>query len=231
MACTINDMCDYEYDYQVERTKDRPLASGRISLRAASAFLIVQVLLFGTALWTSNKNLVWYRIACIPLIFMYPLMKRITHLPQAWLGIAINWGSILAWTTVYGSLNFNVIVPLLGGLWAWTMFYDTIYACQDRKDDAKIGIGSSALVFEDKMSPILSLLASAFIIFLASSLRANGHSSITIIFTVALATYELGQQIKTVDPVNPESYKGNLARNARFGFMLWFAMLVEYLLI
>ncbi|KAF5319263.1 hypothetical protein D9619_008305 [Psilocybe cf. subviscida] len=118
LGCTINDICDYEYDRKVERTKTRPIASGKISLRSAGIFTAAQLLVYLALMWTNDSVQRAYRMICLPLIFLYPVMKRITYFPQAWLGIAMNWGSVIAWVTVCGRLNPEVIAPLMGGLWA-----------------------------------------------------------------------------------------------------------------
>ncbi|CAA7264105.1 unnamed protein product [Cyclocybe aegerita] len=230
LACTINDMCDQEYDRRVERTKGRPIASGKISLFAAGVFLLFQVAAYIGLVWTRDSMLFYCRLIWLPLIFIYPLMKRITSFPQAWLGIAMNWGALLAWTTVYGPLKSNVIAPLMGGLWAWTMFYDTIYACQDYKDDIKIGIGSSAIALQNTLKPFLFLLSLMFISLLSYALRASGHSIPLIVFTAVTAIGEMAWQIVNTNPAKPETCKRNLKRNADFGCVLWLAMAMDYLI-
>ncbi|KAJ3502117.1 hypothetical protein NLJ89_g9031 [Agrocybe chaxingu] len=230
LACTINDMCDHEYDRMVERTKGRPIASGKISLFAAGVFLLLQVALFVGLVWTRDSILFYYRLAWLPLIFIYPLMKRVTSFPQAWLGIAMNWGALLAWTAVYGPLESNVMAPLMGGLWAWTMFYDTIYACQDHKDDIKIGIGSSAIALQNTLKPFLFMLSLIFISLLSYALRASGHSIPLVVFTAVTAIGEMAWQIVNTNPAKPETCKRNLKRNADFGCVLWLGMAMDYII-
>ncbi|CAA7268943.1 unnamed protein product [Cyclocybe aegerita] len=207
LGCTINDMCDYRYDREVERTKDRPLASGKISLFGAGLFLVFQSLVYFALLWTPDRNL----LIAFPLMFMYPLMKRVTPFPQAWLGIAMNWGVVLAWTSIYGPINQGVIAPLMAGLWAWTMFYDTIYACQDRKDDLRIGVGSSAIALQSAIKPYLSLFAFAFTALFTVALRANNHSLPLVAIIAGGTTIELAWQIIIIDPMDPSTCKRKLA--------------------
>jgi len=222
-------MCDSEYDREVARTKDRPLASGKISQRDAGIFLLAQALTFFTTLWTSDRILLSYRVMWFPLIFVYPFMKRITRFPQAWLGIAMNWGVILSWTTVCGPLNAKVIIPLMGSLWAWTMFYDTIYACQDRKDDIRLGIGSSAIAIGKFLPGFLTMCAVVFISLLALSVHTNGHGIRFSSLLVLCTTAEMIWQIQSINPLDPTTCKQNLFRNASFGLVLWLGMLMQYL--
>ncbi len=144
-GCTWNDITDREIDAKVARTAARPIPSGQITLRNAYIFLAAQ-LFIGFLVWlclpTAAKIMAFL---AIPLVAAYPFMKRITFWPQAWLGLTFNWGILVAATTT-GSLGFSVLV-LFSSMALWTIAYDTIYALQDREDDALIGVKSTARLF------------------------------------------------------------------------------------
>lgn len=148
-GCSWNDITDREYDAQVRRTASRPLPSGQVSLRGAYAWLGLQAALGATILFTYNLNAVLLGIFSLSLVAIYPFAKRFTWWPQVFLGLAFNWGALLVWTAHHGALAWPAIWLYLGGIF-WTLFYDTIYAHQDREDDALIGVKSTARLFGDK---------------------------------------------------------------------------------
>ena len=160
-GCTINDMWDARYDREVERTKSRPLASGVLNYRQATAWLALQ-LTAGLGVLVSLPNVeqcfLW-GVASLPLVATYPLMKRYTDYPQVVLGMTFNWGAIMGWVAVRGDIDWSVVGPLYASGVAWTLVYDTLYAHQDKKDDAKLGLKSTALTFGENTKPILSVLA------------------------------------------------------------------------
>lgn len=144
-GCTWNDITDREYDAKVARTADRPIPSGALSLKQAYLFLTAQ-LLIGFLVWlTLPLDAKIVALLAVPLVAAYPFMKRITYWPQAWLGLTFNWGVLVAAATI-GSIGLNALV-LFSALVLWTIAYDTIYALQDREDDALIGVKSTARLF------------------------------------------------------------------------------------
>ncbi|KAH8831828.1 4-hydroxybenzoate polyprenyl transferase [Flagelloscypha sp. PMI_526] len=179
-ACTtLNDMADREYDKAVERTKNRPLARGDISMTQAWAFLIAQ-LGFGLAILLGvhlNYNTILLGVAGLGINVIYPFMKRITYWPQLILGFAFNWGVIIGWCAVTNTVDMSVCMPLYIGGIAWTLVYDSIYAYQDKKDDVKAGIGSTALVFGERPRPILAALTVVFIALATYAGYVNGNGS------------------------------------------------------
>ncbi|TFK32636.1 UbiA prenyltransferase family [Crucibulum laeve] len=230
MACTINDICDRDIDSKVERTKHRPLASGRVSLRGANIFLAVQAFLCLAIFRQSNKLAFQYSIAWFPLIFIYPLTKRITNWPQAWLGIAANWGGILAWTMVSHTVDVKVILPLMVALFAWSMFYDTVYACQDKDDDIKLGIGSSAIGLANFIFPFLCFSGIIFVIFMAIAGWFNNHGLIYFVVSVGGSALEIVWQLVTVNPEDPASCTiESLGRNSFLGYLIWGGLLADYM--
>jgi 4-hydroxybenzoate polyprenyltransferase len=145
-GCTVNDILDRDLDAQVERTRKRPIPAGEVSVRQALVFLVTQLLLGLLILLQLNPPAILLGVASLLLVFSYPLMKRITWWPQAFLGLTFNWGALLGWVAVRGSLDLPALLLYAGSI-LWTLGYDTIYAHQDREDDARIGVRSTALLF------------------------------------------------------------------------------------
>lgn len=145
-GCTWNDITDRKFDAEVARTKSRPIPSGQISVKQAAVWLVIQtVLAFGILLTFNLFTIILGIVALVPVV-IYPFAKRFTWWPQVFLGIAFNWGALLAWAAHTGSITWAPIFLYLSGI-AWTLFYDTIYAHQDKEDDALIGVKSTARLF------------------------------------------------------------------------------------
>lgn len=142
----LNDLADQSFDREVLRTKTRPLASGELPRRQAFALLAVLLLLAASLLWLLDPIVIWFAPIAVLLATLYPFCKRWIHIPQAVLGLAFGWGTIMAWAAVRGQLDAPVWC-LFGATAAWAVAYDTIYALQDRDDDQRIGVKSSALFF------------------------------------------------------------------------------------
>ncbi len=145
-GCTFNDIVDRELDAKVLRTANRPLPSGAISVFAACLFLAIQCVIGLAILLSLNDFAIVVGLASLLPVVLYPFMKRVTYWPQLFLGIAFNWGALLGWAAVAGGLAMPAIWLYLGGIF-WTLGYDTIYAQQDKEDDALIGVKSTALKF------------------------------------------------------------------------------------
>ena len=145
-GCTWNDITDREFDGAVTRTQSRPIPSGQVTVRQAFAWLVIQSLIAFGILLTFNAAAIWLGIASLALVAVYPFAKRFTWWPQVFLGLAFNWGALLAWTAHTGSLGWPAVALYASGI-AWTLFYDTIYAHQDKEDDALIGVKSTARLF------------------------------------------------------------------------------------
>jgi 4-hydroxybenzoate polyprenyltransferase len=154
-GCTYNDIVDRDIDAKVARTAGRPIPSGQVGVLAAVAFLAVQLLIGLAVLLQFNTFTVWLGLASMIPVAIYPFMKRFTQWPQAVLGLAFNWGALVGWSAAAGSLGLAPVLLYLG-CWAWTMGYDTIYAHQDKEDDALVGVGSSALALGDRTKPALA---------------------------------------------------------------------------
>ncbi|MEY3307156.1 MAG: hypothetical protein RLZZ413_1194 [Pseudomonadota bacterium] len=153
-GCTWNDLTDRHIDAAVARTRSRPLPSGQVTARQALAWAIVQSLLAACILFTYNTTAILLGVASLGLVAIYPFAKRFTWWPQVFLGLAFNWGALLLWAAHQGSLGWPPVLLYAAGI-AWTLFYDTIYAHQDREDDAMIGVKSTARLFGDNTRPWL----------------------------------------------------------------------------
>lgn len=153
-GCTLNDIADRDYDGQVARTRLRPLPSGAVSVRQAAIFLGLQLAAGAAILFTFNRMTILLGWAVLGLIGTYPFMKRITYWPQVFLGLNFNWGALIGWTAVTGALAAPPLLLYLGGIF-WTIGYDTIYAHQDKEDDVRIGVKSSALALGEHTRPWL----------------------------------------------------------------------------
>ncbi len=145
-GCTWNDITDRHIDAQVERTRSRPIPSGQVDVKQAAAWLALQLALAAMILFTFNRLAITLGIGSLGLVAIYPFAKRFTWWPQVFLGLAFNWGALLAWAAVTGSLDRAALALYAAGI-AWTLFYDTIYAHQDKEDDALIGVKSTARLF------------------------------------------------------------------------------------
>lgn len=145
-GCTWNDITDREFDAAVARTRSRPIPSGQVSVKGALAFLVLQVALGGAILLTFNTPAIVTGLVSLGPVALYPFAKRFTWWPQLFLGIAFNWGALVGWVAHTGSLGAPALALYLSGM-IWTLFYDTIYAHQDKEDDALIGVKSTARLF------------------------------------------------------------------------------------
>jgi 4-hydroxybenzoate polyprenyltransferase len=145
-GCTVNDIIDRKIDAQVERTRGRPLPSGQVSLFSALVFLALELALGLIVLIQLNRLTIVLGVGSLVLVGVYPLMKRLTWWPQAFLGLTFNWGAIMGWTAVTGHVGWGAVLLYAAGF-CWTLVYDTIYAHQDARDDATAGVKSTALWF------------------------------------------------------------------------------------
>ncbi|GAB4850647.1 Palmitoyl-protein thioesterase 1 [Ancistrocladus abbreviatus] len=200
-GCTVNDLLDRDIDIKVERTKLRPMASGLLTPFQGLSFLVLQLLLgLGILLQLNNYSRI-LGASSLLLVFSYPLMKRLTFWPQAYLGLTFNWGALLGWSAIRGSLDTAIVLPLyISGVF-WTLVYDTIYAHQDKEDDLKVGVKSTALRFGDSTKQWLTGFGVACISSLAIS-GFNADIGWPYYALLAAASGQLAWQIYTVDLLN-----------------------------
>ena len=177
-GCTWNDITDRDIDDKVARTRSRPIPSGQVRVVQALIWMAAQSLLALLILLTFNAAAIWLGIAALLPVAIYPFAKRFTWWPQVFLGLAFNWGALLAWTAHTGSLGWPAVVLYGAGI-AWTLFYDTIYAHQDAEDDALIGVKSTARLFGDATRHWLRrFLMAVLVLFGIAVLMVHGERSI-----------------------------------------------------
>jgi 4-hydroxybenzoate polyprenyltransferase len=162
-GCTLNDIADRDYDGKVARTRLRPIPSGRVTVRQAAVFMILQLGIGAAILFSLNRTSILVGVTVLGLIATYPYMKRVTYWPQLFLGLNFNWGALIGWTAVTGKLAWPPLLLYLGGI-LWTIGYDTIYAHQDKEDDVRIGVKSSALALGKRTRPWLFVFYGAAIV-------------------------------------------------------------------
>ena len=155
-GCTWNDIVDRDLDGTVDRTRSRPIPSGQVTVPAAAVFLVVQALVGLAVLLQFNRFTIACGIASLLIVAIYPFMKRFTYWPQIVLGLAFSWGALMGWAAVFGRLDLPAFCSTPASI-AWVIGYDTIYAHQDREDDALIGIKSTALLFGERTKPMLAV--------------------------------------------------------------------------
>ena len=224
-GCIVNDIIDRKYDKKVERTKDRPLASGKVSVKLALFYTIF--LCFFAFLVLINFNIITIILALIsmPLAFTYPLMKRFTYWPQLFLGVTFNYGLILGWVSINNSINITTIVFYLGAIF-WTLAYDTIYGFQDIKDDEIIGLKSTSIKF--KTNPIIFLnvcylIFFLSIIFVGISMEFNIFYFIFLIFIFIHLFYF---QLNKLNFNSSESCLNIFKSNNSLGLLLFFNLIL-----
>jgi 4-hydroxybenzoate polyprenyltransferase len=191
-GCTLNDMADVDFDAKVERTKNRPIASGRVSRRQAFVFLAAQALVGLVILLQFNWYTVFLGASSLLIVAIYPFMKRITHWPQFVLGLAFNWGALVGWTASHGALSPAALLLYAGGI-AWTLAYDTIYAHQDKEDDVLIGVKSTALLFGANSKPWLGLFFGTALVLFGLALWSINAGLFAFLGLAAAAAHGLWQ--------------------------------------
>jgi len=162
-GCIVNDILDRKFDKKVSRTKNRPIASGKVSVTLGLIYSIILCSLAFLVLINFNYFTIIIALASMPLAFTYPLMKRFTYWPQLFLGITFNYGLILGWTSILNEVSLIPVIFYLGAIF-WTLGYDTIYGFQDIKDDEIIGLKSTSIKFKSKPNALLITCYSIFLI-------------------------------------------------------------------
>ena len=227
-GCTWNDLVDRDLDRLVERTRSRPIPSGDGSVTAARGFLVLQALVGLAVLGQFNAFTIALGIASLAIVAVYPLLKRVTYWPQIGLGLAFSWGALMGWAAALGRLDAPALV-LYAGTIAWVIGYDTIYAHQDREDDALIGIKSTALLFGERTKPALAAFyaAAVLLIGLAGFLAGAG-----VVFAagVALFAAHLGWQIRRLDIADPALCLTVFKSNRDAGLLLFAAIVLDALM-
>ena len=201
-GCIVNDIADKNFDQKVERTKNRPIASGKVSVKLASTYALILCGIAFLVLINFNKFTILMALISMPLAFIYPLMKRITYWPQLFLGITFNWGIIMGWAAMNNSISPEIILLYLSAIF-WTLGYDTIYGAQDMSDDEIIGLKSTSIKFKKniKLFVIFSYLVSTVLILYLFRNLIGGN-----IFTFFLSMFILTLIYQSIAFKNNKSY-------------------------
>ena len=200
-GCTWNDIVDRDLDTRVERTRSRPIPAGQVTVAAAAGFLLLQALVGLVVLLQFNWFTVYVGFLSLAVVAVYPFMKRITYWPQIVLGLAFSWGALMGWPATFGRLDLPAFLLYAGAI-SWVIGYDTIYAHQDREDDALIGIKSTALLFGERTKTMLALFYALAVAPIAlAGWRAGGG----VVFALGLGAFaaHLAWQIMRLDINDP----------------------------
>ena len=224
-GCVVNDILDKEFDSKVFRTKDRPIASGKISIRLAIFYSFILCLLAFIVLINFNLFTIILALGSMPLAFTYPLMKRFTYWPQLFLGITFNYGLILGWTAIKGEIDIIPIIFYFGAIF-WTLGYDTIYGFQDIKDDEIIGLKSTAIKFKGNAKKFLAICYSLLLIlFTLGGYYMNFHFSYYLLLLVPFV-HLFFYQMKVFNSNDPLSCLKAFKSNNLFGLIILLNILI-----
>jgi 4-hydroxybenzoate polyprenyltransferase len=224
-GCTWNDLVDRDLDGRVERTRSRPIPSGEVSVRAARGFLVLQALIGLAVLVQFNAFTIALGVASLAIVAVYPLLKRITYWPQIGLGLAFSWGALMGWAAAFGRLDGPALLLYAGSI-AWVIGYDTIYAHQDREDDALIGIKSTALLFGERTKPALAAFYAAAVLLIGLAGFSAGAGAV---FATGLALFaaHLGWQVRRLDIADPALCLAVFKSNRDAGLVLFAAIALD----
>ena len=219
-GCAYNDIVDRDLDARVERTRLRPLASGRITVRAAWGLVVALSLAGLTILLTLPRTAQIVALSSLALVAAYPYMKRITWWPQAWLGLVFSWGALVGWPAVTGGLALPAILLWLGTIF-WVIGYDTLYAIQDVEDDALVGVRSSARALGDRARTGIALCYALALVGWSAAIWALRPQPLALLALLPAALH-LAWQVARTDPADG-ALALNLFRSNRFTGLLLFA--------
>ena len=224
-GCIINDIADRKFDKKVYRTKNRPIASGKVSVKFGLIYSGILCLLAFFVLINFNNYTIYIALASMPLAFTYPLMKRYTYWPQLFLGITFNYGLILGWTSINNQIDIVPIIFYIGAIF-WTLGYDTIYGFQDIKDDEIIGVKSTSIKFKNNPKKFLSL---CYLIFITSIVLINkimnfGNYTYFVIFFLFLHLFFF--QIMSFKIENKDMSLKIFKSNNSLGFLILLCLLI-----
>ncbi|MFW5833068.1 MAG: 4-hydroxybenzoate octaprenyltransferase [Pseudomonadota bacterium] len=223
-GCTINDLVDRKLDGHVARTATRPLPSGRVTVVEALGFVAAQCLVGLFVLMFLPPKAQIIALLSVPLIVVYPFMKRVTWWPQAFLGITFNWGALVGWTAATGELQAPALALYAAGI-AWTLGYDTIYAHQDKEDDALIGIRSTARLLGDRSRPWVQGFYAAAVALLALALWLAGAGIAGYVGLLAVAGV-LAWQLRGWDADDAGDCLARFRMNRDVGLVVTVALLL-----
>jgi 4-hydroxybenzoate polyprenyltransferase len=226
-GCTWNDILDRDLDRAVERTRSRPIPSGQVTAKQAFAFLVLLALIGLCVLLQLNRFAIATGIASLAIVALYPLAKRVTWFPQAVLGLAFSWGALMGWAATFGRLDPPALLLYAGSI-SWVIGYDTIYAHQDREDDALIGVRSTARLFGRSTRPALAAFYAAAAILIAIAGGMAGCGAVFGLGVLAFALH-LAWQVRTIDIDDPALCLALFKSNRDAGLILFAGIVIDAL--
>ncbi len=225
-GCTINDIFDSSFDKKVKRTQNRPIAIGEISKKEAYYFLLFQLFLSLLILINFNQRVIFFSLLVLPVVIIYPLLKRITFFPQIILGMIFNWGVILGCLTKNPTFHVSEIFLYLGGVFL-TIGYDTIYALQDVTDDKKIGVKSLAIKIYKKPKFFISIIYLFSLAFFSVSILSLSTPNIVDIIIISIIGCHIFWQIKNINFKENDKLMKIFISNVDLGIILFIGILVK----
>jgi 4-hydroxybenzoate polyprenyltransferase len=228
-GCIVNDIVDKNFDKKVERTKNRPIASGKVSIKLASIYILVLCGIAFLVLINFNKLTVLMALISMPLAFTYPLMKRITYWPQLFLGITFNYGLVLSWISIANEISIIPIILYIGAIF-WTLGYDTIYGFQDIKDDEIIGVKSTSIKFKNDPKKFLFICYFVFIVSLLLIGVLMNFKIYYFLFIFVPFLHLLIFQIKKLNTQLPSDCLNKFKSNNFLGLMIFINILIGKLI-
>ena len=224
-GCAYNDYIDRDIDAKVERTANRPIPAGDVTPDAALIFVVATAFVGLLVLINFNTFTIWLGISSLLIVAAYPFAKRVTPYPQLVLGLAFNWGALVGWTAIKGSLDWPAIALYFGCV-LWTVGYDTIYAHQDKEDDALLGLGSTAMQFgEDTVSFVGAMYGLAGIMWLVAGALAGAH--LVYFLSVTLVFLQMCWQVATLDIGNPANCLWRFRSNRDVGIAVFLGLVAD----
>lgn len=224
-GCAYNDYVDRDIDGQVQRTANRPIPSGQVSPAAALVFVLLASLVGLAVLLRFNTFTIWLTISSLAIVIAYPFAKRLTSYPQLVLGLAFNWGALVGWAAIKGDIEWPAIALYMGCV-LWTIGYDTIYAHQDREDDALLGIGSTALRFgENTVSYVGALYGAGVVMWLIAGALAGAH--LIYFLALTLVFLQMSWQVATLDTSDPANCLRRFRSNRDVGIAVFLGLVAD----
>lgn len=222
-GCTYNDLVDQGIDLKVERTRSRPLPSGQVTRRQAWAFLVIQALVGLAVLLQFNDFAILLGISSLVVVAAYPFMKRITNWPQFVLGLAFSWGALMGWAAAFADLDPPALLLYCGSI-LWVIGYDTIYAHQDKEDDAIVGVRSTARLFGDNTKYWLAGLYGGALVLFALAYAA-AEAPMPALAGLVAAGAHMARQIAVLDIDDPDQCLRLFKSNSVVGWLIFLGLI------
>jgi 4-hydroxybenzoate polyprenyltransferase len=222
-GCSYNDIVDQDIDSQVERTRSRPLPSGQTTRRRAWLFLVLQALVGLAVLLQFNSFAILLGVCSLGIVAVYPFMKRISNWPQLFLGLAFSWGALMGWAVEFGDLDGPAIMLYIGSI-LWVIGYDTIYAHQDKEDDAIVGVRSTARLFGDNTKTWLAGLYGGTLICFAIAF-ASAQAPVVALAGLIAAGAHMARQIAVLDIDDPDQCLRLFRSNNQVGWLIFLGLI------